>query len=188
MRKIKLQIQITIDSFIAGRNGEMDWVTWNWDEGLNKYVHDLINPVDCILLGRKLAEGFIPTWKSRLDDPKTADDFARKMVDTDKIVFSKTLNSNNWENTSIENGELNAAITKLKQTEGGDIIVYGGGNFVSNLIKNNLIDEYHIFVNPVAIGKGMPIFSGLENNLKLNLKATKQFECGIVVCCYQPNN
>jgi dihydrofolate reductase len=62
VRKLKLQVQMTIDGYMAGPNGEMDWTVWNWDDNLIQYVGDLTEPVDCIVLGRKLAEGFIPHW------------------------------------------------------------------------------------------------------------------------------
>ncbi|GJM34901.1 MAG: pyrimidine reductase [Saprospiraceae bacterium] len=186
MRKLKLQVQTSVDNFIAGPNGEMDWMTWNWDEELNKYVKELTEPVDCIILGRKLAEGFIPTWTSRAADPKTAEDFGREMVDTAKIVFTKTMHNADWENTTLEHGDLAEKVNELKQQSGGDIIAYGGSEFVSSLIKEELIDEYHLFVNPTAIGKGLAIFGEIEGKLALELSHAKAFSCGIVVLCYKP--
>lgn len=82
MRKLKLQVQLSVDGFIAGPNGEMDWMVWDWDEALNKSVAAITDPVDTKVLGRKLAEGFIPTWSSRLENPETADDGARKFVES----------------------------------------------------------------------------------------------------------
>jgi dihydrofolate reductase len=75
----------------------------------------------------------------------------------------------------------------LKSSEGNDISVYGGGNFVSNLIKHNLIDEYHLFINPAAIGSGIPIFQGLKEKLPLKLIKSTGFSCGITVLCYEPD-
>jgi dihydrofolate reductase len=83
-------------------------------------------------------------------------------------------------------GDLVQEVNALKKQNGGDLIAYGGGKFVSSLIQNNLIDEYHLFVNPTAIGNGMPIFKSLENNLNLKLIKAKPFKCGIVVLCYKP--
>ncbi|KAA3439219.1 dihydrofolate reductase family protein [Rufibacter hautae] len=186
MRKLKLQVQMTVDGFIAGPNGEMDWMVWNWDESLNSYVHALTKPVDTIVLGRKLAEGFIPTWTSTLENPETADEFARKMVETPKVVFTKTLDKSEWAATELATGDLVEEITKIKAQEGRDIIAYGGGTFVSSLIKAGLIDEFHLFVNPVALGQGMPIFKDLEQRQNLTLVKTQQFECGITVLNYVP--
>ena len=99
MRKLKLQVQMTLDGFIAGPNGEMDWITFNWDDALKKYVKDLTDPIDCIVLGRRLAQGFIPHWASNPagEDPEGI----AKMNDATKVVFSKTLNSAEWPNTIL---------------------------------------------------------------------------------------
>jgi dihydrofolate reductase len=112
-----------------------------------------------------LAEGFIPVWKERAADP-SADVFTHKMVNTPKVVFSKTLTENHlWENTALANGDIVEEINNLKKQPGGDIVAYGGARFASALIKHNLIDEYHLFVNPAAIGKGMSIYNALEEKL-----------------------
>jgi len=81
---------------------------------------------------------------------------------------------------------LSAEIAPLKNRKGKDMIVYGGGSFVSNLVKYNLIDEYHLFVNPVLLGIGLPIFQALETQRTMKLKHAQSFECGIVVMCYEP--
>jgi dihydrofolate reductase len=134
MRKLKLQVQMTVDGFIAGPNGEMDFMVWNWDDELKQYVTALTEPVDCIVLGRKLAEGFIPYWAgvaANPDDPQfTA---GKKFTDTHKVVFSKTLDKSEWDNTDLAKGNLVDEITKLKNQEGKDIIAYGGASFVSAL-------------------------------------------------------
>ncbi len=186
MRKLKLQMQVTIDSFVAGANGEMDWMVFDWDDDMKNYVNEITEPVDCIILGRKLAQGFIPSWTSRTSNPETADAFAHKMVDTPKIVFSRTLENVEWENTTLAKGDGVQEITQLKEQTGKDIIVYGGGSFVSFLIMEGLIDEYNLFVNPVALGKGMTIFNNLEDKLNLTLVKIKAFDCGIVLLCYEP--
>jgi dihydrofolate reductase len=186
MRKLKLQMQITIDSFVAGANGEMDWMVFDWDDEMKNYVNEITEPVDCIILGRKLAQGFIPSWTSLTSNPETADSFAHKMVDTPKIVFSRTLENVEWKNTKLAKGDSVQEITQLKEQTGKDIIVYGGGSFVSFLIMEGLIDEYNLFVNPVALGKGMTIFNNLEDKLNLTLVKSKAFDCGIVLLCYEP--
>jgi len=188
MRKLKLQVQISIDGYIAGPNGEMDWMEWNWDDELKSYVNDLTDSTGTILLGRKMADGFISHWESVMANPSDPQfTFAKKMVETPKVVFSRTLAESSWNNTVVAKGDLAAEIDKLKKQEGGtDIIVYGGASLVSSLIREGLIDEYHLFVNPTAIGKGMSIFSGLDEPRKFVLEKVTPFECGIVGLHYVP--
>src|SRR5215218_9661598 len=122
MRKLKLQMQLSLDGFVAGPNGEMDWMVWDWDEKLKDYVKDITRPIDTILLGRKLAEGFIPAWESRAADPATADEFTHKMNETTRVVFSKTLHSIEWNHAVLAKKDLAEEIRDLKQQEGGDIV------------------------------------------------------------------
>jgi dihydrofolate reductase len=185
MRKLKLHVYMSIDGCIAGPNNEQDWMVWDVDEKLKEYENRLHEPVDTILLGRKMTNEFVSHWSNVLnkpDDPEYA--FAKKMIETPKIVFTKTLNKSEWPNTEIATGDLNGEITKLKNKEGGDIIVYGGASFDSSLIKENLIDEYYLFINPVAIGNGKTIFRDLKEIRKLSLIESIAFDSGIVLLHY----
>ncbi len=149
MRKLKLQVQMTVDGYIAGLNGEMDFMVWNWDDELKQYVTDITEPVDCIILGRKLAEGFIPYWATVAANPDDPEFTAgKKFTGTHKVVFTKTLDKSEWDNTVLAKGDLVDEITKLKKQDGKDIIAYGGATFVSTLIKHKLLDEFHLFINP----------------------------------------
>ena len=187
-RKLKLQVQMTIDGFVAGPNGELDWMTWNWDDELKKYVGDLTNTFDTILLGRKMTDGFVAHWTNVMKNPNNPEYAAAKIfVDTPKVVFTKTLKSHNWTNTALAKGDLAEEVNRLKEQKGKDIIVYGGANFVSSLVKNNLIDEYYLFINPVILCNGLSIFSRLDKSMNLKLVASKAFDCGIVVLNYVKN-
>ena len=181
MRKLKLQVQMSVDGYIAGTNGEMDWTVWDWDDELKKYVTEITEPVDCIVLGRKLAQGFIPHWASHPEE-----EGADKFNSTKKVVFTKTLDQSEWDNTVLAKGDLVDEITKLKKQDGKDIIAYGGATFVSALVKQGLIDEYHLFINPTAIGNGMTIFKELDSKKNLTLVKSTAFNCGIVVLNYEP--
>ncbi len=184
MRKLKLQVQITVDGFVSGPNGELDWMTWNWDDGLKEYVDDLTDSVDTILMGRKMTDGFISYW-TNVNPESEEYPFARKMVEKPKVVFTKTLAKTVWDNTTLAKGDLTEEVNRLKKQNGKDIIVYGGAEFVSSLIKNNLIDEYYLFVNPAVLGKGMTIFGGIQNKSYMQLLRSKTFDCGIVLNQYQ---
>ncbi len=189
MRKLKLQAQISVDGFVGGPNGELDWMTWNMDDRLGDYINSITDSSDTIFLGRKMADGFIRHWMGVLSRPNDASSaFAKKMIDTPKVVFTKTLDKSDamvmgWYNTTLAKGDLADEVNAQKNLEGMDIIVYGGANFVSNLITENLIDELHLFVNPAAIGSGLRIFN---QRTKLLLQNSTQYECGINVSVYTP--
>ena len=185
MRKLKLQVQMSIDGFIAGPKGEMDWMVWDWDDELKNYVEEITEPVDCIVLGRNLAQGFIPHWSTVAANPD-APEFAtgKKYMDTHKVVFTKTLGKSEWSNTVLAKGDLVDEIMQLKKQQGKDIIVYGGATFVSALIEHGLIDEFHLFINPTAIGDGMAIFKAVDRYQKMLLESSTAFSCGIVVNKY----
>jgi dihydrofolate reductase len=189
MRKLKLQVQITVDGFIGRENGELDFMTWNWDEQLKQYVQNITDQMDLIILGRKLAEGFIPYWAKVASDSQDPEYEAGKIfTETPKVVFSKTLQqpSSLWNNTRLAKGELAEEINNLKEQPGRDIIVYGGASFVASLARQGLIDEYNLFVNPVVIGKGLFIFNALGASQMLNRIDSVAFPCGITLLKYIP--
>jgi len=188
MRKLKLQVQLSIDGYVAGPNGEMDWLTWNWDDELKNYVSELTASMDTILLGRKMTDGFIAHFESIISNPADPSyEFAKIMLDTPKVVFSKTLTESAWENTILATGDIVEEVNKLKDRPGKDIIVYGGAGFVSSLVKHNLIDEYHLFLNPVIVGNGLTIFKSVEQKIGLEVIKSTAFSCGIVVNTYRPS-
>lgn len=179
---------MTVNGYVAGPNGELDWMTWEWDDKLKDYVNRLTDSSDTILLGRKMTEGFISHWTNVVTSKPEDEsyEFAKKMVNTPKVVFTKTLIKSEWENTILAIGDLTDEVNKLKNQTGGDIIVYGGASFVSSLIKAGLIDEYHLFINPAVIPVGMTIFSKVGGKRGLSLQKSTQFDCGIIVNTYQP--
>ena len=111
--------------------------------------------------------------------------FAKKMIETPKVVFTKTLDKSKWINTDIATGDLVEEVNKIKSQSGRDIVVYGGASFDSSLIKEKLIDEYYLFINPVAIGNGMTIFKDLNEIQKFTLIESKAFENGNVMLHYE---
>jgi dihydrofolate reductase len=186
LRKLKLQVQMSIDGCIAGPNGEMDWMVGLQDDKINKYVNELTESFDTILLGRKMADGFISYWSdviNKPDDPWYA--LAKKMIEIPKVVFTKTLNKSKWINTDIATGDLTDEIIKLKSRDGKDMVVYGGASFDSSLIKLGLIDEFLLFINPVAIGNGMTIFKELNEIQKFNMVKSKPFDSGVILLHYE---
>ena len=198
MSKLKLEIQLSLDGYIASSNGNTNWMIWNWgpdwnwDKKLREYTTNLILSAEHFLISRQMAEeGFMDHWQNAAKNNKSTQyTFAKHIYETHKIVFSKSLNKNipipgGWENSDIVNDDFVKVIKKLKKDSSKDIIAFGGSNFVSSLIKEKLIDEYHLYINPVAIGKGLPIFHNLNNIQQLKLISSQSFDCGIVVLVYK---
>jgi dihydrofolate reductase len=184
MRKLKLQVQISMDGFITGAQGEMDWMEFNWGQDIKDFVTELTKEVDTILFGRNLAEGFIPHWTNSYNS-ESPEEGSEIFVNMPKVVFTKTMEDSIWANTILAKGDLVQEVNALKNLPGKDMIAYGGGKFVSSLIKEKLIDELNLLINPSAIGKGMPIFQLLTENQNYQLLAAKPFECGIVALTYK---
>jgi len=186
MRKLKLQVNMTLDGFVGGPNGENDWVFLAGpDEAGFQKIIELADSSDTLLLGRKMTPDFITHWENMVDNmpDSPAYPLAQLMVNMRKIVFSRTETTSTGRNLEVENGDLAAAVQALKEQPGKDIIVYGGVNFVSSLISLNLIDEYYIIVNPVAIGAGLSIFK--ERKI-LKLESSTAYKHGKVLNKYLP--
>jgi dihydrofolate reductase len=178
-------MQISLDGFNStGPNDEQKWVTWAWDE-IKQHVLDLANSCDTELIGRKLAVDYIPYWAETLTQPESMLHEAAKIkARQKKIVFSRTIDKSIWDNTELANGNLSDEVAKLKNQNGKDIIVYGGSSFVASLIKEGLIDEFHFFINPIAIGKGESAFRELVNWQPLKLVSSVACKSGIVILQY----
>jgi dihydrofolate reductase len=192
MRKLKLQIQMTIDGFVGGPNGENDWVFLSGTpdpEALKQITGfgvELATSCDTLLLGGKLAaDGFCKHWENVADNQPDSpwNPLAQLITNHRKIAFSSSETTPPGRNLEVENGDLATAVRALKEQPGKDILVYGGANFVSSLISLNLIDEYYIIINPVAIGAGLSIFK--ERKI-LKLESSMAFKSGKVLNKYVP--
>jgi dihydrofolate reductase len=187
MRKLILQVQMTIDGFVAGPNGELDWM-WlpgERDENGFRKVIELAESCDTILMGRKMSREFIDHWENVVDNEPEGlhHTMGKLMVSMRKVIFSRTQTTITGKNAQMQNSDLVEAITTLKQQPGKDIIVYGGAGFVSSLIEHNLIDEYYIFSNPVAIGNGLSIF---KTRKSLKLESSTTYKDGKMLHKYLP--
>jgi dihydrofolate reductase len=186
MRRFKLQVQTSIDGYMAGPEGEPDWTSVPLTEDVYAYMYALMESVDCIVLGRKIADEFITAWASGLEDePEALVDWIN---DTHKVVISNTLTSSSWENVDVASGDIVETVNRLKAQPGGDLIAYGGVALVSSLIANDLLDDLYLFVNPVAIGDGRPVFGDLDSHRRFRLAGAQPFDCGIVALHYQPHD
>lgn len=195
MGKLILETQISIDGFIADEKGSTDWMiwnwgpNWNWDKDLQCYHSKLNKSANNILISSQMAkEGFNAHWQSVTQDPTdTRFEFASHIVSSKKFVASNKLTTETqipggWHNTYVLNGNLEYEVVNLKNSNIGDIIVYGGATLVSFLINSNLIDEYHLIINPVALGKGLSIFN---KNTTLKMAKATSFKCGVIINHYK---
>jgi len=187
MRKVKLQMQMTINGYVGGSNGENDWMTWNPDAEFTAFLDSLLDTSDTLLLGRKLADGFIKHWENAADK-NPAPPFAKKIAALPKVVFTKTLDKSTWNNTTLAKGNLAEEIAGLKKQNGKDMLVFGGADFVSSLIKEGLIDEYHLIINPTAMGNGMTIFNSLDGIQKFTPIQSKLYPGGKTVLSFKQKN
>ena len=185
MRKLKLQMQMTIDGFVGGPQGQLDWLNREMDPGLLAFIGQLTDSSDTILLGRKMTPGFVAYWEGILAKPEGPEHaFARKMVDMDKVVFSRTLSRMEGRNVRVHQGDMVEGVRAIKAQPGKDVVVYGGATFVASLLEHDLIDELNFFVNPVAIGQGLHIFTAKK---RLTLTSSQAFPSGTVVLTYAPH-
>lgn len=199
MRKLKLEVQLSLDGYVAQEDGHTNWMVWNWgpewgwDKELQEYHTQLTQSIDCILLSRKMAmEGFIAHWKNTAADANNPQyTFANHVATTKKVVFSTTLSKSadipgGWENVELCTANIAQTINSLKAEPGKDIIAYGGASFISSLMRENLIDEYHLLINPIVLGKGISFFNTVVQHTPLRLVGTKAFESGMALLNYEP--
>jgi dihydrofolate reductase len=189
VRKVILFMVMSIDGFVGGPNGELDWEARDEDVSRD-FVVDMQSTVDTMLLGRVLFQGFEQAWPamaSNPSSPKEIVDFANWIENSQKIVFTKTLENVGWKNSrlvSVSNDEdIAKEVKKLKQQTGGDMVVFGGARFAATLAQLGLIDEYRLKLQPVALGKGLALFN---ERMNLKLVKCKAYESGVVGLYFQP--
>ena len=179
MRKVIFAINITIDGYCGHETGIAD------DE-LHEYFTRLLQDSGVDIFGRNTYHLMYPYWHDvavNQSETKTINEFARTFDSMPKIVFSTTLKSVEWNNTTLLHSNLREEIMKLKQQPGKNIFI-GGLNIASQVAEWDLIDEYHFVVHPIIAGKGPRLFESVEN-LKLNLVGSKTFSSGVVALHYK---
>jgi dihydrofolate reductase len=169
---------MSLDGFFEGPNHELDWFVV--DEEFFAYARDMLRGVDTILFGRKTYQHMADYWPSA-----PAEEIADQMNNLAKIVFSRTLESVEWQNSTLVKNDAVAEISKLKQLPGKDMVVLGSASLASFLLQRGLIDEYRVILNPVFLGSGRPLFQDVKQRLRLKLSRTKLFGSGVVVLYYE---
>ncbi|MBZ9816597.1 MULTISPECIES: dihydrofolate reductase family protein [unclassified Mesorhizobium] len=193
MRKLILQMQISVDGFV-GADEDRRWQLWEWgddsawDEELKRDFNAVFTTIDTILLSRKMAEeGYLTHWgnAARKYPKDRFFAFAQRIVEAEKVVASDKLGASRWERTRVVSGDLLREVNALKQGEGGDIAVFGGAGFASALIAAGLVDEFQLFINPAVLGSGRRIFDKGGFG-RLRLLGSRPYASGMVVSRYAP--
>jgi dihydrofolate reductase len=186
MRKIISFMHISLDGFVAGPNGEMDWI--KFDQELFDYVGERIKEGDTALYGRvtfDMMESYWPTAGDKPNATKHDIEHSRWYKKIHKIVLSKTMQENGLTNTTIISDNLSDRINEIKKSGGSeDILLFGSPTATHSLIQQNLIDGYWLFVNPIILGQGIPLFTNIKDKIKLNLLNTRSFNCGVTELNY----
>jgi dihydrofolate reductase len=185
MGKLVSFMHISLDGFVAGLNGEMDWIYI--DEEIFDFVGERIFATDCALYGRKtyqMMEGYWPTAANQPNATKHDIEHSKWYNSVAKVVLSKTLNEASLTNTKVVGDNLNSEIVKLKQNTDKEILIFGSPTATHSLMAAELIDSYWLFVNPVLLGEGIPLFKDIKNKTALMLVASHVFPSGVVCLHY----
>lgn len=180
MRKIISFVHVSLDGFVAGRNGEMDWI--KVDEELFDHIGKRISEGDTALYGRVTYQMMESYWPAAGDQPEATKhdiEHAKWYSTARKIVLSRTMKDEKLPNTKIICDDLSASIQDIKRGSGADILLFGSPTATHSLMQQDLLDGYWLFVNPVILGKGIPLFEGIPDKIKLKLLNTRQFTCGV---------
>ena len=182
--KLTVTMWLSLDGFIAGPGGELDWILG--DDEMSDYEINLISQVDTLLLGRKTYEEFYAYWSEK-GPPKDGWEkiFAKKINALHKIAISKTLEKAEWNASEIVSGVATEKIEKLKVDSKKGILIYGSASIVQQLCNLGLIDEYQLLVHPVLLSQGKKLFEDV-NKAGFKLLSSKAFKSGVMVLTYRP--
>lgn len=185
MRNLIFFMHTSLDGFVAGPNGEMNWITVN-DE-IFDFVGTMTDKADTALYGRatyEMMEGYWPTAAQQPNASKHTKEHSVWYKNVSKIVLSNTLNEEGLVNTTVISNQLAHNINKIKNREGKNILIFGSPRASHSLLGEGLVDEFWLFVNPVLLGQGIPLFKNVPETTKLKLIEAKTFACGVIAMHY----
>ena len=185
MTKIISFVHISLDGFVAGPKGEMNWI--KIDDELFDHVGKRISQTHTALYGRvtyEMMENYWPNAANQPDASKHDIEHSRWYKNAQKVVLSTTMKDLNLNNTTIINNNLVERINQIKQQTNHEILIFGSPTATHSLMQQNLVDGYWLFVNPIILGRGIPLFTGIQDKIKLKLLTTRQFTCGVTELSY----
>lgn len=180
-------MNISLDGYLSGPCGEMDWHFEIWNEKMGDKLLEWMRRTDTIILGRITYEAMASYWTVKpLEDhfPRQDLPIADKMNQHTKVVFSKTIKKSGWHRTIFASGDPKGEIKRLKEQEGKDIILFGSARLASTLIQSGAVDEYYLWIHPVILGTGKPVFHHLRERMNLKLKDSVNFDSGVIANYY----
>lgn len=188
MRKIIVSEYVTLDGVMEDPGGgdKSEYGGWSlqfWNEQAMKFKYDELFACDTLLLGRVTFEGFAKAWPAMKD----TGDFGERMNSISKFVFSRTLKTAGWNNSTIIKNHLVAEIKKLHEQPGQDILVEGSAKLVRKLMQNDLVDELRLMIHPIVVGGGKRLLGPGSDRKLLKLANAETFSSGVVVLTYQPD-
>lgn len=184
MSRVVVFNSVTLDGYFVDLNGDMSWAHKN-DPEWNAFVADNASG-DCVLVFGRITYELMASWWPTPPALQSMPEVAERMNSLPKVVFSRTLNQAAWNNTKLVKNDLAAAIRKMKQQPGDDLVIMGSGSIVAQLAQEGLIDEYQIALHPIVLGKGRTMFDGVKRKLNLKLTTTRTFANGNVFLRYEP--
>lgn len=184
MRKLIVFNLVTLDGYFAGQSGDISW--HNVDSEFQEYAEEVSNSGNTLLFGRVTYQLMASYWSSA-EALKNDPIVARGMNRSAKIVFSRSLQKVDWENTRLIRDDMLGEVRKLKNGSGKDLTVLGSGSIVAQLAKAELVDEYQVLLNPIVIGNGKTMFEGIQDKITLKLVKTRTFGNGNVLLHYEQN-
>lgn len=185
MKKIIVSVHSTLDGYVAGANGEMDWI--KLDDKLFDFVAGFTEDADTALYGRVTYEMMDSYWPTAAEQPNASKhdkEHSRWYNSVEKVVLSKTMQGRQKPKTTFIGDNVPFEIEKLKKQPGKHILIFGSPSAIHTLMAHQLIDEYWLFVNPVILGQGIPLFAESKEQTALILETSRQFPCGVIALHY----
>lgn len=186
MRKLVSFFHVSLDGYVAGLNGEMDWI--KVDDEIFEHVGNRVNDSNTALYGRvtwQMMEGYWPTAAEQPNASKHDIEHAAWYKKAEKIVLSESMRDEQVPNTVFISDDVEHRIKAVKQQAGTEILIFGSPSATHSLLQYDLIDEFWLFVNPVLLGKGMPLFKNVTERTQLTLVSSKTFANGVVCMHYK---
>ena len=186
MRNLIFFMHTSLDGFVAGLKGELDWA--KIDDEMFDFVATMTDTADTALYGRVTYEIMQSYWPNAGKEPNASKhdkEHSAWYNKVSKVVLSKTISEKGLDNTTIISGQLTDNINKIKKQDGKNILIFGSPRASQSLLNEGLIDEFWLFVNPIIVGQGMPLFKDITGTTKLKLVESKTFACGVIALHYK---